>query len=1151
MRLQRMILRGFKSFAGTTELQFAPGVTAIVGPNGSGKSNIADAVRWVLGEQNVRQLRGREAGDVIFAGTETRRAQGAAEVTLVFDNAAGLVPGEAAEVAVTRRLLRNGTSEYFINKRSCRLRDIHYLFADTGLGKDSMAVIGQQKVDRILVGKPEERKLIFEEVAGITRYKLRKTEGMRKLQEAERNMERVHDVARVLAEELEPLAEKAAAAKRYEELSTRKRRLLATAAWQQWRSAQRTLTRVENEAIDAAAAWTAAQTALTAAEAERRVRLQENVTEREELRRLEQEASQAEQLRERLAGEFRSGEERLRLARENAAALSAQAAELAAAETALQTALAEQEKRIAELATELSAATVRERECEAEALRLQAAQAAYREARETQARAEAEYLTATELRTRELQRLEQEIARCDERARQEEAATATLREALTLATTALTAARERLAQSRDEAAKRTAAATAARQAETDARQQAQARETALEKWTERVRYLQHLAAEYEGYGRPTKEVLRATGAWRKGCFGTVGDVLQVTEPYLTAVSVALGGAVQHLVVADWETAKAAIRYLQQGRYGRTTFYPLAALRPAVLRDKDALAEKGVHGTAAACVQTAKEFAPLTEYLLGRTLVVEDLATAQRLATTYRQRLRMVTLDGQLIQPGGAIVGGSTAASGSGIFGRKQELAEAEERLAAVRATPVREVPSAAPFLAAQEKALQAVQAAEIDLATRGAEERALRERQTIQAERRRELAAERENLRAALAAKQAESIPAVPQVQATLAVPADDGGAREAWTQARVDVARLQAELRRYEDERARQRGEVAANRARRATETTACTAREEEIRRLERELTERETEFEQAQQDARAKRAACDACYETQAQRLAAERQAETAYEALRQTESRTRLAAAEKNTRREYALEETTRKEEEFRRFGYTAAEMEDVRIDGNMAVIRTELQAVDADIATLGPINPQAPTEYAAAQERSAFYAQQLADLEEARKALHEVVTEIDTTMRGRFNEAFAVVAEEFQRIFAHVFGGGQARLELVAATDEHPEGVEIYVRPPGKKQQALSLLSGGERALTVIALLFSFMAYRPAPFCLVDEIDAALDDANIERFKHYLAEGRQDIQFIVITHRKATMSAADRLQGVTMEEKGVSKLVTVDLQQYEEG
>ncbi len=1170
MRLSRMILRGFKSFADRTEIEFAPGVTAIVGPNGSGKSNIADAVRWVLGEQSIRQLRGEQSADIIFSGTETHRAKGSAEVTLIFDNAdEGLMP-DVAEVSVTRRLLRSGDSEFYINKRACRLKDIHMLFADTGLGKDSMAVIGQNKVDRILVGKPEERKLIFEEVAGISRFKLRKNEGLRKLAEAERNMVRVNDVVALLEEELEPLAERAKKAEKFAELQKEKEEIKLTLTWQKYRSAERQLTRIENEYLRAQKQVIAAQTALTTAESLRQERLQQQEKEDATWRELEREASRLEQEGERVSGEYRMQTEQKAYLEEKIDEIHNATDEAKRTIDELKKNISGKEKSGEELLLQLKNATAEEEAVRKELLTSEAEQAAYLESekeREALISAHQQRLAAAEAEKntalRESSWLEEEEGKLQLRYAELEKEVALLKQKTDSDTEEYNAKVYDQKSRRERLEYKQGVFTEAKQKEEEILRAEQERINRLAVLEERCRYLERLAEEHEGFSRATKNILNATTKWRSQVVGTVADILDVPARYTTAIDIALGGALQHLVVRDGATATAAVRYLQNKRGGRTTFYPLTAMNPRGLSSQDAgaLREDGVIGTADNCVNYDSEYRNVVVYLLGRTLIVRDMETARRLVKLYHARLRMVTLDGQLFQPGGSITGGSTKKTELTYFGRRRELAKLKEEAEKLRVPYPGEWPDTKTAAKEIETLEKIILQTDIELATAKAK---IEEYNSFLRKKLEEYdfcAVDLDDLRERKQKnkdniKKIEETIAREEESFVLPVQLDmpDGNElrarQEKLTQHKVLVAELHLRNEQLEAELKEDRAEVEKHERTVATNTKSIFALEKKKAETQNKINELRILHKETSIRAKEKRDSCESFYQAKEERRVKDREAEKEFDTLRRNERDAQVTCAGLREKTDFIREECKNRQEELAALGYTEDNIESILRQGNMNDMKQSLSRTEAAIVALGPVNPTAIEDFEAAKEKHEFYRKQLQDMEQAKIKLQEVLKDIELTMNKQFREAFVMVAEEFQRIFTHLFGGGVAKLEIVEAKDEPIGGVEIYIQPPGKKRQPLTLLSGGERALTVIALLFSFMAYRPAPFCLVDEVDAALDDANVQRFRNYLRDGRNDMQFIVITHRKTTMEAADVLQGVTMEEKGISKMIAVDLQRYEE-
>lgn len=1158
MRLLRMILRGFKSFADKTEVEFAPGVTAIVGPNGSGKSNLADAVRWVLGEQNIRQLRGEQSSDVIFAGTATERAKASAEVTLVFDNSDGFFQTDTAEVAVTRRLLRSGASDYFINRQNCRLKDIQLLLADTGLGRDSLAVIGQQRVDQILIGRPEERKLVFEEVAGITRYKLRKEEGMRKLREAERNMERVSDITRLLAQDLPPLEEKARQAKERNALRTQEANIARSLAWKAWQTAQRQLTRAEKEWIAADQAATAATTELTQLEAAAQAQTEADAKAQQTLREKEQAANTAAQHCERLRSELAVLTER---SHQHAKEMQEVAAALAAKRQALEQLAMAQATTVAAIAVtaqERDEAQARLTEETARRDRLRAVlqtareQVADRLRREERNAAEQEFLQQT------AQQLQARSAELTRRAQELSVRKETLQTRLHQAQAELATAQETASESSRQLTEQENIVNEL-QAQREAAQaaNAKARET-LQTTQTRYQYLQQLADSYEGYGRATKAVLASTEAWRSDCYGTVAQLLRVPKEYTTALDIALGGTQQHLVMRDSQAAQATIRFLRRTKSGRVTLYPLDEMRPRTLADRDRaiLHEPGVIGLAAALVEAESYLQPLVDYLLGRTVLVEDLATGSQLAAKYQQRIRLVTRAGDLFQPGGALTGGSTRRAELTLFGRQQELSALRVQLETLAAQPERALPDISAALARRDALQNTAQTTALAIASQTAQLQALRDEWNgivRQADEIRSAQTQTTDEYRLTVSKQKELTAAPATVTETTDMTAQEAElarCEHAYTEAHVALATVQATLRQQEQEKIRQTEQEKNAQA----EMERLTQREKEIQAAAKALIASQKtlqkQADEAQQTAQTAKAEADAFYDAHSERLTAQQAEQDKLRAMRAQAMETKVEAARLLAKKEAAQEEMVQQREQLAMYHLDPQTVDPAIVAGTQATLLAEQRRLLTEIARFTDISEQAIEEYEKSRERSEFYTAQLADLTAARDTLQNVVAEIDRTMQEQFAAAFEVVGVEFQRIFAHLFGGGEAQLILTDADENKPAGVEIMVRPPGKKQQALSLLSGGERALTVIALLFSFMAYRPAPFCLVDEIDAALDDANIKRFTRYLETGRNGLQFIVITHRKPTMAAADRLQGVTMVKRGISQLIAVNLKQYKE-
>lgn len=1176
MQLRRLILQGFKSFADRTEIDFADDITMIVGPNGCGKSNISDAVRWVLGEQNVRLLRGQKTEDLIFSGSATRKAKNSAEVTMVLDNSARELPIDTVDVAVTRRVLRNGESDFFINQRACRLKDIHDLFAATGLGKGTLAIIGQNRVDQVLSAHPEERRLIFEEVAGISRYRLRKEEGLGRLRQTEENMNRVQDLMAVLEERLGPMKEAADKAREYGACLREKQAAEATEALLKLASARRMRARCETEYESFAAEKGRWDTKLASADAERAAFEEAAAAQEEAYRKAGAEADMFRRSMDRLDGDYRvqeavcqrQAEERDRIEKGLAAHRDAKAA----AEAQLDR--AEEEHRAAreEWTSAREAHAVLERE-KAEAM------AAY----ERELAAHQELAEIIREKTGQKERLLAAIRHGEDEAHRLADLQARAAELLQKGTSDVDEARAAIA-ALDAAAKAREAQMAALEAqgreENDALKQGQDRSFALlNQWNKakaeemqlasRQTYLVRAEKEYASFSEASRTVLQADMPWQSRILGAFGELIQVPEAYTAAAEAVLGGTVAYIVTDTAKTAGEIIQWMKEKHVGRTTFYPLDAMRPNGndAREREAAREAGVRGIAADLFHCAPDLDALKRSVLGRVLIAEDMDTARRIARKYQYRLSIVTMDGQLFRPGGAVTGGSLRKRANTFFGRKQEIEALRKKL--------EEAHSAMGKLEADRKAQERDNADLSDRLGRTREAWQALHVEGAAANGRREglvqalKAAEEARAKAALdaaswedaAAKNGRTLEELRRELAAVGdIPALEDGeqgdrmknaadqAAAAEADGRVRLAHAEERLHRAEEKEHTCRDALAAasQQWEEAEKELALRQSEEARVRVAMAKLAEQYEAEKAQWESAARRrdALQDETDQLMLKRQDNDRQRREAQEAA--------LAAEKKMTEWSFrAGEEERREAEELQKLqlaGFTEATAEAQRLPGSMADIKKRLAAVQARMDALGPVNPGAEAEYALEEERCRSYQVQMEDLEQARRGIARVIEGIDTAMAAHFTEAFDKINGEFGQIMRLMFQGGSGR--LVLTDPEHPldSGVELYLELPGKKRQPLSLMSGGERALTVIALLISFLAYRPAPFCFVDEIDAALDDANVERFGRMIEEYKKRAQFIVITHRKKTMEYADTLQGVTMGEKGVSSLVTVHMGEY---
>lgn len=1181
MQLLRLELKGFKSFADKTIVKFSPGMTAVIGPNGSGKSNITDAMKWVLGESNVRNLRGQKAEDIIFSGTEKRKPMSAAEVTLVFDNSDQQLDIDMAEVAITRRIYRTGESEFLVNKRSCRLKDIHLLLADTGLGRDSMAIIGQNRIDAILNSKPEERRLIFEDVAGISRFKINKEDALRRIASTDRNMERVRDVMATIEEQLGPLSEKAEKTKKYMTLSRTKRDYDGALGFHNYKTSDRLLTRFENDNIAFKDEEIELQTELSKLEARRHELQSSSSKEQEQLKLWEAQYTEKQRDEERLSGHLRLLEEQLKTARRELDETSMRISELEATQKG-----EEQQLRILNQLIQDESAQLVEKESNLEEL-----EASYKKAvedvrseqakfqslqsnREAFEKRQLEVVSAIEtakasIRSLEARKgesknqcaiLESEIAQVDSElqvARSEF-------EALGQKFNALSAQRQALVDDAKNAAMKAREERKELQKLRTQEQRAKGRLELLAQWEE----------QHEGYLEGTKNILNGKGSWREQITGAVGELFTVEDKYTTAIETALGGSVNHVVTTTARAAAEGVNYLKSIQGGRVTFLPMDSVKGKPY-DTPALHESCVFGTAVDCISFDNKYAHIFQYLLGRTLVVSSMDDAIGLQKKYNQQLRIVTLTGEQFQPGGSLTGGATKRKRASVLSRKEEAASLEQELVQIE----EQIQSLTANLERLEKRVEESEKERVALDESYQHTNLLyvaseTKVQNIQHQidrKKRVLSEEEQRLvqididLATTTANLKDQETALASLQENHGVDGNQGAlmdrltvlqkvqqeAYEAFTKARLTCDTLRHTIQERETQR-EQRNQSISSIIERLTPLrnllVSTTQRyEEEIPKAQ-EVAEQE--LASATAEVERLRALRDEAYDKTSTGREEMESILSEQDRLNQRYKvvQGRLVDMEgKITRHRMDCERFI---EELQELGFTLEDAQALRIEGSVNDWKDEQARLMAEIAELGPVNPNAVEEYEETKERYDFLTTQLADLDTAKTQLQAVIAEMDKAMSTQLYDVLDVVGRRFQEVFSQLFGGGTAQIVLTDPDNILTGGIDFYIQPPGKKRQQLTLLSGGERALTVIALLFSFLDYRPAPFCVLDEVDAALDEANVERFSSYLNRVNKETQFIVVSHRKKTMEAAEVLQGVTMMERGVSRLLTVAFEDVKE-
>lgn len=1179
MYLKSIEVQGFKSFANKILFDFHNGITGIVGPNGSGKSNVADAVRWVLGEQSAKQLRGASMQDVIFAGTENRKPLSYAYVAITMDNSDHQLAIDFEEVTVARRVYRSGESEYLINGSPCRLKDVTELFYDTGIGKEGYSIIGQGQIERILSGKPEERRELFDEAAGIVKYKKRKATAQKKLENERENLVRVNDILAELERQVGPLERQAQKARVYlkkkEELKTYDVNMFLLEA-----------EHIDEQQRDVQAKFeTADQEAREAKEAYEQVK--------SEYERMEQELSDTE--------------EKLTAIRENLSGSAVMKGKLEGQINVLNEQIHTAEMTDEHLKSRLASI---DREKEERLSFLTSYDAEKKELR-------AGLLAIAEKRKEAVETLEtvrREVARCTEgiesgknalmgllnqrasvKARQQRFDT--MSEQMNIRKAQLT--KRLLARKTEEAdldavlsdyqkeLERVSAVISQKKLEAAAMEEkerewkkksAETREkleqevAQYHKEQSRLDSLKNIAERYDGYGSSIRRVMEQR-AKHPGLLGVVSDLIQVEKKYETAIETALGGNIQNIVTEDEETAKQMISYLKQNRFGRATFLPLTSVNgKGNFKNLDALQEKGVMGLAHTLVKTDARYEGVIAYLLGRVVVTEHIDAAVALARKYRYSLHIVTLEGEYLSPGGSLTGGAFKNS-SNLLARKREIEELEQRVASLETE-----------IQAKRRRMEDIKTARALLEEDAGKNKAelqelyiLQNTAKLNAERAKEQKNESESVFAGLQLEGNEIENQMREIAKNKAL------IEQEIAEAKQKEQELEEETKRLQEELLSQgKKETAAQETVSALQMEEAAIRQKEefvllnLERIEGEIKRYEDEREgflrdakEAKQDAEKKRgdieeikktilASEDTCLRLEQEleeTIGRKEELSAAYKGFfkKREELGEKLTALDKeifrlNSQRE-KLEEMQEYQnnymwEEYELTRHAALALRDETYT-DLGALKKLIAAIKDEIRGLGDVNVNAIEDYKEVSERYEFLKTQHDDLIEAEKTLVSIIEELDTGMRRQFLEKFAEIQQEFDRVFKELFGGGKGTLELVEDEDILECGIRIIAQPPGKKLQNMMQMSGGEKSLTAIALLFAIQNLKPSPFCLLDEIEAALDDSNVGRFAKYLHKLTKNTQFIVITHRRGTMAAADRLYGITMQEKGVSTLVSVNL------
>ena len=1187
MKLKKLELYGFKSFAQRTEIVFDEGITGIVGPNGSGKSNIGDAVRWVLGEQSAKTLRGASMSDVIFNGTQKRKPLSYCEVSLVFDNDDHALAMEAAEVMVTRRVYRNGESEYYLNRTACRLKDVVDLFRDTGIGKEGYSIIGQGRIDEILSRKSEDRRQVFEEAAGIVKFKARKEEADKKLQRTLENLERVDDILDELTKRLKPLEEQSRNARVYLELSTELKDLDLNLFLIRSDRARARLSELESELLTVQTILADTESNLTDKttrrdETQNRIdQLEEAITKaRTELMECAEHVHESQKKLSALQSrrETRS-ENRQRIVREQEEAQE-RLAEIEKDHARIQADVEKQHSLITDAeqilrATQEAAEKAQTKEKEADAaLEAQKAAVIDQMNRLSDVRND-----KTRLNTMQAQ-METRLTEIEESSGALQEQEAALREALIAVEKQLKTENQHQQQCQEKLAQARQASDEADAAYANLRADVEKQSADMQAAASRHNVLTEMTRDMEGYNMAVRRAM--TYAKQRGLTGVKGVLAQlmtVPQAYETAIDMALGAAQQNIVTDTEETAKELINYLRQNRLGRATFLPMSAIRGKTLygNERNALKLPGCLGVASELVQCAPEYRGIVENLLGRTVIADNLDHGIPIMRAGNHAFRLVTLEGDVMHSGGSMTGGSAQSKVSNLLSRERELKELTAKLQTGRAE--------------LDKCRQ-----ELTQRQQTAQEKRQKVSDAVNALHQQEIAVAREQARR-------ESVSAdlnthLQRMQET----------EQARVQLHQSLEDIRQQLETIEHQRTGAQGDQSAMeqktiemqnalvkaRAEASAENDRLMVRTLQLSDLRHGLSDLERDEAHAQQDqAQILREQerreqllhemdeLDAIDENDMKREEAESarrqkeqlRQESAAQAIEQRRSQAQSDLRDILSDMENLHEAYNRDSEKLHK-----TELAKARIEGDQKNLqnriwdtykltyagaeefrRTPFDEKESDrraaelqgqIRALGTVNVGAVEEYAETKARVDDLTTQQQDLKRAEMDLRELIERLLIQMRSTFVENFSKMQGYFAETFTRLFGGGHAELKLMDPDDPLNCGIEVNAQPPGKKLQLLSLLSGGERALTAIAILFAMLKLKPTPFCILDEIEAALDDANIGYYADYLKEYSKGTQFIVVTHRKGTMERCNSLFGVAMEEQGVSRMVSVSLQDYQE-
>ncbi len=1187
MYLKSIDLYGFKSFAQKMEFRFDEGITAIVGPNGSGKSNVADAVRWVLGEQSAKNLRGAKMQDVIFAGTETRKPLGYCQVDLTIDNHDMKMPIEFQEVKISRRVYRSGESEYSINGTECRLKDIHELFMDTGVGKEGYSIIGQGQIDKILSTKPDDRRELFDEATGIVKFKKRKQIAQKNLEEEKQNLLRINDIVRELALQQDALQEQAIKAKKYLDLKEALKKFEVNVFIAEHEKLQKSIEEIKDkEQINY----------LQAKELKRNTEKIKNEYEllNNSLEQLDNKINEKKEEYTELAVEKEKKESGLVLLREQIANIISNIERVNQYLIQLQEKQDKIKNEQTEYKNKFDSVNKLTEEKEMQLVRKQNELDAFAE-EITKDEMQIEIIQTNRIeRLNEISNVKTKIQRFHTMLENLQARKISVGEKKELIEKTNKERQERIDRIENKKQK----------ADSDLKElliEKQETQKNIENTSHQIkilninikeksekyntlrskhRALTEMAEHYEGYGFSVKKIMelkKADNTKFKGIIGVVADIISVEKEYETAMEIALGGSVQHLVTEDENTAKKLIEYLKTNRFGRATFLPMTSIKSRETSKTLNKKEIGFIGYASELLSYEKKYSNIIEHLVGRVVVADNIDNALALAKKYNHTLKIVTLAGELIHPGGSLTGGANKSNNSHLLSRKSDIDDYEKQIAEqdiILSKCKKELEMLEDLYNKENKNLETIRIKEHELSivlnevnvklkeieketnqyiaeTEDIEtelkqlnyqEKQLRDSHNEQSKLLEgseiENSSDEEFVKKLNDEIQSKKLFKEQLAETLTLLRVEVSSLKQQQENVKNNETRMILELSELQDLKEKNQQEIQTNNSAIADKEKTVISLMEQIKEKEDDLISISEQIEELQ---RTKHDLSE-----NQQKLYKIREEYTEQKNLVEKDIVRLQASKEK-----LELQTETQMEYMWNEYELTIHQSEEYKDDslGSQSNLKKLIAENKSSIKNLGDVNVNAIEEFKAVSERYTFLMEQKEDLIKAEEMLKSVIEDLHEQMTKQFNEKFKEISIKFNEVFRELFGGGKAVLTLTEESDILECGIELIAQPPGKKLQSMNLLSGGEKAFTAIALLFAIQSLKPSPFCVLDEIEAALDDSNVSRFANYLHKLTENTQFIIITHRRGTMEAADSLYGITMQEKGVSTQVSVKIMDFE--